>query len=165
MFFNLVVRKLKHLQSIDKSCLGSFCLCKVVCDFLVREGLLNVLIVEVNDGVAVGETFTFHTIIENNLLLSRSIDTLDLAIVANDLLNNLAISWSFTMVFFWVFKTVILVLLCSSFLESFSHLLLDSLLDFFEFLFLVVIPIFTGVFSVVFWDLTLVLRILFYHWI
>jgi len=116
MFFDLVISKLKHLQSIDKSCLSSFCFCKVVCDFLVWESLLDVLIVKVYDGVAVRETFTFHTIIENHLLLSRSVDTLDLAIVANDLLNNLAIGWSFTMVFFWVFETVILVLLCYRFL-------------------------------------------------
>ena len=157
MFFDLVVSKLKHLQSNDKSSLGSFCLCKVVCDFLVRESLLDVLIVKVNDGVAVRETFTFYAIIENDLLFSRSIDTLDLAIMANDLLNNLTISWSFTMVLFWEFKTVILVLLSSSFLESFSNLLLDFLLDFFEFLLLVIITLFAGVFGLFFWDLTLVL--------
>lgn len=157
MFFDLVVSKLKHLQSIDKSSLSSFCLCEVVCDFLVREGLLDVLIIKVNDGVAVRETFPFHTIIENNFLLSRSIDSLDLAIVANNLLNNLAISWSFTMVLFWEFKTVILVLLSSSFLESFSNFLLDFLLDFFEFLLLVVIPLFAGVFGLFFWNFTLVL--------
>jgi hypothetical protein len=124
---------------------------------LVREGLLDVLIVKVNYGVAVRETFTFYAIIENNLLLARSVDTLDLTIMANDLLNNLAISWSFTMVLFWEFKTVILVLRSNSFLESFSNLLLDFLLDFFKFLLLVVIPLFAGVFGLFFWNFTLVL--------
>ena len=67
-------------------CLG---LSKVVDDFLVRVGLLDIIIIEVDNRVAIGEYFPLHSIVEDYLLLPVLIDSLDLPVMPDDLLHDL----------------------------------------------------------------------------
>lgn len=55
MFLNLVVAELEDLQLIRKGRLRRLCLGEVVHNLAVGECLLDVLVVEVDNGVAVGE--------------------------------------------------------------------------------------------------------------
>lgn len=64
---------------------------KEVDHFTVRECLLDILVVKVNDCISVRERFTLHTIVENDFLLAVLIDTLDFSIMANILFDNLLI--------------------------------------------------------------------------
>jgi len=68
------------------------CLSKVVDNLLVRVCLLNVMIVEVNYGVTIWEDFSLNPIIEYHFLLPVLVDSLDLAVMANYLLNDLHIA-------------------------------------------------------------------------
>jgi hypothetical protein len=50
------------------------------------------MIVEVNYGVAIWEDFSLHPIIEYHLLLPVLVDSLDLTVMANNLLNDLHVA-------------------------------------------------------------------------
>lgn len=101
MLFNLVVCKLKHLQTILESSLGCLGLGEVVGHFLVGKSLLDVFVIEVNDCVAIGERFTLNSVVEDNLFLATCVNSLKLSIVAHDLFNYFSICRSFSVVFFW----------------------------------------------------------------
>ena len=113
VLFNLVVRKLEHLKTIWERCLGCLCLCKVVGHFLVWEGLFDVLVVEVDDRVAIWETLTFDTVVEDDFFLAVLVNSLDFAIMTNDLLNDLGVGSCLCVVFLREFEAVIFIILHS----------------------------------------------------
>jgi len=70
MLLDLLVCKFEDLQPIRKRCLGSFCLCEVVHDFLVGKSLLDVIISEVDDHVAIRMGLSTHSVSENYFFLA-----------------------------------------------------------------------------------------------
>ena len=111
VLFDLIIGEFEHLQSVWKRCLSGLCLREVVSHLLVRESLLDVLIVEVDYRVAIREAFSFNSVVENHFLLAILVDPLDLAIMTNNLLHDFRIRCRFTVVLFWEFQTVVLVVL------------------------------------------------------
>lgn len=85
MLLNLLVRELEDLESVSVGSLRRLCLGEVVHDLLVGEGLLDVAVVEVNDCVSVWEGFSADTVAEDYFLLAIEVGSLDLAVVAYDL--------------------------------------------------------------------------------
>ena len=55
VLLDLVVAKFKNLQFVRECCLRGLGFCEVVYDFSVSKSLLDVLVIEVNNRVAVGE--------------------------------------------------------------------------------------------------------------
>ena len=103
MLFDLVVAKFKDLKLVREGSLRCLRLSKEVDNFSVLERLLNVLVVEVNYGVTIGEGLTFDTVVENYFFLSILIDALDLAIVAHVLLHHFLVSQRLAMILLWEF--------------------------------------------------------------
>lgn len=64
MFLYLIIREPKDLESILESGLSSFSLSKVIDNPLIWVGLLNIIVVEVNNGITIREHFPLHTIVE-----------------------------------------------------------------------------------------------------
>lgn len=110
MFFDLVVREFEHLQAIGEGRLGCLCFCKVVPDFLVGEGLLDVLVIEVHNCVAIWESLPFHAIVENHLFFAAGIDTLNFSIVTNLLVNDFRVCRSLSVVLTRELETVVFLL-------------------------------------------------------
>ena len=111
MFLNLIVAELEHLELIREGSLGRLGLCEEVDHLAIREGLLDVLIVEVDNGVAIGERFPLDSVIEDDLLLSVLVDSLDFAIMTDKLLDNFLVRQSLAMVLFGELKTEIFFLI------------------------------------------------------
>jgi hypothetical protein len=109
VLLNLVVSKLENLESIRESRLCGLSISKVVDYFLVSIGLLDVVIIKVHYSVAVRENLTLHAIIEDHLLLPIFIKSLDLAIVADDLFNDLHIGWGFIMILRWELHVIVFI--------------------------------------------------------
>lgn len=86
MFFDLGVGELEYLETVRVSCLSCFGLGKVINNFLVGVGLLDVVIVEVNNRVPIRESLSPHTVAKDHFLLSIQIRSLYLSIVAHDLI-------------------------------------------------------------------------------
>lgn len=84
MLLDLIVGELEHLQAISVSRLSSLSLSKVVDNLAVWIGLLDVLVVEVNDRIAIRKGFSPDSITEDNFLLAIGEVPLDLTIVAYD---------------------------------------------------------------------------------
>ena len=103
MLFDLVVAKFKDLELVRERSLRCLCLREEVNNFSVLECLLDVLIVEVNYGVAIREGLTFDTVVENYFFLSILIDALNLAIVAHVLFDHFLVSKRLTMILLWEF--------------------------------------------------------------
>ena len=103
MLFDLVVAKFKDLKLVREGSLRRLCLSKEVDDLSVLESLLNILVVEVNYGVAIREGLTFDTVVENDFFLSILIDALNLAIVAHVLFDHFLVSKRLTMILLWEF--------------------------------------------------------------
>lgn len=55
VLLDLIVAEFEHLELIRERCLCGLGLGKVIDDFTVRERLLDILVVEVDDCVAIGE--------------------------------------------------------------------------------------------------------------
>lgn len=91
MFLNLIVAKLEHLELIREGSLRSLRLSKVVAHFAVWEGLLDILIVEVDDCVAIRESLPLDPVVEDDFLLAVLVDALDFSILANVLLSHLLV--------------------------------------------------------------------------
>ena len=91
VLLNLIVGELEDLELVWEGRLRCLSLCKVVYNLLVRVGLFDVGIVEINNRVAVWEGFALHTVVEDNFLLATGVDSLDLAVVANDLVYDLGV--------------------------------------------------------------------------
>lgn len=91
VLLNLGVRELEDLQAVGVGRLRRLCLSKVVNNLLVRIRLLDVIIVEINNSVAIGEGFSADAIAENDLLLAIDVCPLHLTVVANDLVLHLRV--------------------------------------------------------------------------
>lgn len=101
MLLNLVVCKFEDLQTIWEGGLGGLSLCKIVHDLLVWVGLLDIVVIEVDNGVSVGEDFPLNSIVEDDLFFPILINPLNLTIMANDLLNHFHVSWVLAVVDWW----------------------------------------------------------------
>lgn len=141
MLLYLIIRKLEYLETVWECSLSRLCLSEVVGNLLVWESLFNVLIVEVHNCVPIREAFPLHTIIKNNFLFAVCVDPLNLAIVANNLFNDLAVSGGLAVVLLRELKAVVLVLRNLGSLESIA----DLLCGFIPFNLLVVISFLPGV--------------------
>ena len=85
MLLDLLVGELEHLQPVRERRLGSFCLCKVIHNFLVGKSLLNVLVSKVDDHVAIRVGLTANSV------LARLVNSLDLSIMTHNLVHYLAV--------------------------------------------------------------------------
>jgi hypothetical protein len=91
VLLDLPVLELEHLQSVLERSLRRLRLCEVVNYFLVRIGLLDVVVVEIYDRVAIGPALALHAVVEDDLLLATLKCALDFSIVTDDLLSNLLV--------------------------------------------------------------------------
>lgn len=89
MLFDLVVSKFENLKTIRERGLCCLCLSEVVYNSLISIGLLDVIVVEVDNGVSVREHLSLHSIVEDDLFLSVFVDSLNLPIISNYLLDHL----------------------------------------------------------------------------
>ena len=109
MFFNLLICKLKHLQSIWVSRLRCFSFSKVVDYSLIGECLFDVIVCKKYYQVSIRISFTTHTICKYHLLFSRLINPLNLTVMTDNLLDYLLIFSRLLMILIWKFQTVILL--------------------------------------------------------
>ena len=91
MFFDLIVAELENLELIWERGLCGLSLSEKVDNLAIRERLLDVLVVKVDDCVAIREGLTLDSIIKDDLFLAVLVDALDLAIVTDILLNDLLV--------------------------------------------------------------------------
>ena len=162
MLFYLIVAEFKHLQPIIKGSLGCPGFCKVVHYFLVGEGLLDIVVVEIDDRVAVLERLPAHSVIKYDFFLAGGVDALNLAIAANVLLDYFLGGVRFSVVFLWEFKTKVLLLFLCDLLRLFVfiNLLLYSVL---LLLFLIRLLVLRCVFLLLLFIVFLLLLILLVH--
>lgn len=162
MLFYLIVAEFKHLQPIIKGSLGCPGFCKVVHYFLVGEGLLDIVVVEIDDRVAVLERLPAHSVIKYDFFLAGGVDALNLAIAANVLLDYFLGGVRFSVVFLWEFKTKVLLLFLCDLLRLFFfiNLLLYSVL---LLLFLIRLLVLRCVFLLLLFIVFLLLLILLVH--
>jgi hypothetical protein len=149
VLLNLTIGEFEHLKSIIESGLGGLSFRKIIDYFLVREGLLDILIIKIYDGVAVRERFTLNTVVKNDLFLTIGVHSLDLAISSNVLVNNFGTGSSLGMILSWVLQAEIFLLFIATLnclISLFFHLLLLIFLSFilfsllhFKLLFLIII--------------------------
>jgi len=99
MLLDLVVSEFKHLQTIREGTLSSPGIGEVVNDFLVSEGLLNVLVCKIHDHVSIGMGLSLHAVGKNNFLLAALVNTLDFAVMPYDLIDHLLILYRLIVVF------------------------------------------------------------------
>ena len=88
VLLDLVIAKFENLQLVRKSRLRRLGLCKEVDNLSIRKSLLDILVVEVNDSIAVWERLPFNTVVENDLFFSVLVNSLYLSIMAHILLNH-----------------------------------------------------------------------------
>jgi len=100
MLLDLRIRELEDLKSVWIGRLGRLGLRKVINNFLIRVRLLDIIIVEVDDGVAIWERLPAYAIAENDLLLAVVVRPLHLAVVSDNLILNLRV---------WLLLVVVLV--------------------------------------------------------
>ena len=131
MFLDLLVCKLKDLQPIRECGLSSLSLCKVINNFLIGKSLFNVLVSKVNDHVAIRVGFTANSVSENNFFLAWLINSLDLAIMTDNLIHHLTVSCGLAMVLWKELKAVVflLFLISSIFKLIFFPMLLRVVLN------------------------------------
>ena len=91
VLLNLTIRELEDLYLVREGRLCCLCLCEIVDYFTVWVGLLDVLVVEVDNSVAIREGFSLDAIVEDDFFLTAGIDSLDLAIMAHVLVYYLGI--------------------------------------------------------------------------
>lgn len=91
VLLDLIIGKFENLEAVGEGSLCCLSLGKVVDNLLVSVGLLDVVVIEVDDGVAIGEHLPLHSIVEDHFLLPVLVDTLDLPVVADDLLDHLQV--------------------------------------------------------------------------
>lgn len=88
VLLNLIVCKLEDLEAVCKGCLSGTSLSKVVNNLLVGVGLLDIAVIEVDNGVAIWKHLPFNAVIEDDFLLSVFVNSLYFSVVAYYLLNN-----------------------------------------------------------------------------
>ena len=87
MLFNLVVGEAEYLHSIGECRLGRAYFGKEVDDFLVAwEHLLDVVVREVNDAVAVIPDDAAHVVGEDDFSFTRLVEALDFIVMGDYLL-------------------------------------------------------------------------------
>ena len=111
MLLDLIVAEFEDLQFVRERALSRLGFRKVVDNLAVRERLLDVLVVEVDDCVAVRERFPLDSVVEDDLFFAVLVNALDFSILADVLLSYFLIRRRLVMVFFGVLKTVIFLLL------------------------------------------------------
>ena len=109
MLLDLIVAELENLQLVRERSLGRLRLSEVVNYFAIGECLLDVLVVEVDDGVAIWERLSFDSIIEDDLLLSVLVDPLDLSIMPHVLLDYFLVLQGLAVILFGEFETEVLL--------------------------------------------------------
>jgi len=110
MFLDLGVCELEYLQTVCGCRLCCLGFREVVNDLLVWESLLNVLVVEVHDGVTIREGLSFDTVVKDDFLFATRVHTLDLAIVADYLVDDLHVGWLLSVVLLGELETEIFLL-------------------------------------------------------
>lgn len=130
MLFDLIIAKFKYLKSIRESSLGCFGFSKVIYHFLIREGLLNIIIVKVYNCVSIWECLSSDTIAKYYLFFTIQVCSLDLTIVSNNLVLYICIIWIIIMIDMRHFHFKIIFLFA-----------LGSLIFYIIFLFLVILNI------------------------
>lgn len=83
----LVVLEFEHLEAIGERGLGGLGLREEVDDLAARERLLDILILEENNLVAVGPDFALYAVREDDLLLPALVELLLLALLADDFVD------------------------------------------------------------------------------
>ena len=116
MFFYLVVWEFKYLKLIWEGCLCGLSFCKIVDYFLVWECLLDICIAKIDDRVSVWPRFSLDSIVEDHFFLSTCVDSLYFSIVTYNLIYDLWICVSLSMIFSRILEPKVLFLL---FLRSF----------------------------------------------
>ena len=111
MFFDLIVSEFENLKSIWERGLRGPRLSKVVDDSLISIGLLNIVVIEVDNGVSVWEHLSFDSIVEYDFLLSIFVHSLDLSIVSYDLFHDLHVDRCLAVVLHREFHVEFLILL------------------------------------------------------
>ena len=109
VLFNLVVAEFEHLKLVREGGLGSLCLWKVVYDLSTRESLLDILVVKVDNCVAIREGLALNSVVEDYFLLAVLIDSLNLAILSNVLLNDLLVREWLAVILFRILQTEVFV--------------------------------------------------------
>ena len=102
--------------------------CEIVNDFAVGEGLLDILIVEVDDRVPIGERLALHPVVENHFFFAVLVNSLDLSIVAHVLFNNFLILQSLAVVFLRELKTEVFFIIRCNFTASILIVLISLVL-------------------------------------
>ena len=88
MLLDLVIAEFENLQLVRKSRLRRLGFCEEVDNLSIRKSLLDILVVEVDDSIAVWERLPFNTVVENDLFFAVLVNSLDLSIMAYILLNH-----------------------------------------------------------------------------
>jgi len=91
VLLHLSVLELKNLQAVWEGRLSSLGFCEVVDDLLGGVRLLDVLVVEEDDGIAVRPALSLDSIRKHNLFLPTRERALSLAISSNCLVFDLLI--------------------------------------------------------------------------
>jgi len=128
MLLNLLVAELEHLKAFWESSLCSLSIGKVVHHFLIGVGLLDVVVVEIHDGVSIREGLSSNSVAEDNFLLAIDICPLNLSVVTHYLVLHCCVSMvSGTVVFLWHFHFEIFVFIFLEFVK-FTFLAISFLL-------------------------------------
>jgi len=88
VLFDLVVAEFENLQLVRESCLRRLSLCEVINNFAIRESLLDILIVEVDDSIAIWEGLALNSIVENDFLFTVLVNSLNLSVMSHILLDD-----------------------------------------------------------------------------
>jgi len=110
VLLNLIVCKFEYLQAIREGSLCGLGLCKIVDDLLVWVSLLDIIIIEVNNGVPIWEYFPLNAIIKDYLFFAVLVYSLNLAIMSNNLLHNLHVLGVLIVVDLWELHIEVLLL-------------------------------------------------------
>ena len=112
MLLDLAIRKLEDLESVSIGGLSCFGLSKIVDDLLVRISLLNVVIIEIYNRIAIWERLSSNSVWENDFFFAIQECSLDFSVVAHDLLLHSCVIWVLlVMVHIWEFHLVIFLVI------------------------------------------------------
>ena len=106
VLLNLAISELEHLEAIWESRLRGLGVREEVHDLPVREGLLDVVVVEVDYRIAIRPYFPLQSIREDHFLLPVLVNPLDLPIVSNDFFRQFVGFSCFSVILTWEFKVV-----------------------------------------------------------
>jgi len=108
MLFNLHVLEFEHLKAIWESSLSCLGFSKIIYDLWIWEGLFDIVIVEVDNCIAVWECFSSYPIAEDDFFLATKVSSLHLTIIAYDLVLHCCLFWIISIVIFtWELHLII----------------------------------------------------------